>query len=96
MAPKVLDTLVHLIERRGELLDKRALVEAIWPHVVVEENNLNQTISALRRVLGERPGEHRFIVTEPGRGYRFVASVSVLPDFRNLGGGGKTCDPKRA
>ena len=45
--------------------------------LVVEENNLNQNISTLRRVLGESPLEHRFIVTEPGRGYRFVASVKT-------------------
>ena len=47
--------------------------------MIVEENNLNQSISTLRRVLGERPGEHRYIVTEPGRGYRFVASVRDVP-----------------
>ena len=76
LAPKVFDTLLYFVEHQGELLDKRALLEAIWPHVIVEENNLNQSISTLRRVLGERPGEHRFIVTEPGRGYRFVASVA--------------------
>jgi TolB-like protein/DNA-binding winged helix-turn-helix (wHTH) protein/Tfp pilus assembly protein PilF len=94
LAPKALDTLVHLIEHRGELLDKRALLEAIWLHVVVEENNLNQTISALRRVLGERPGEHRFIVTEPGRGYRFVASVSVLPDSETSAAAERPVTPK--
>jgi TolB-like protein/DNA-binding winged helix-turn-helix (wHTH) protein len=77
LPPKALDTLLYFVEHRGRLLDKHALLAAIWPHVVVEENNLNQTISQLRRVLGERPEEHRFIVTEPGRGYRFVASVST-------------------
>ena len=78
LAPKVFDTLLYLVERPGQLLDKRELLEAIWPHVVVEENNLNQAISALRRVLGETPGAHRFIVTEPGRGYRLVASVRAI------------------
>jgi eukaryotic-like serine/threonine-protein kinase len=76
LAPKVFDTLLYFVERPGQLIAKHDLLEAIWPHVIVEENNLNQSISALRRVLGERPGEHRFIVTEPGRGYRFVASVA--------------------
>jgi len=79
LAPKVFDTLLYLVEHRGELLDKRVLLETIWPHVIVEENNLNQTISTLRRVLGERPGEHRFIATEPGRGYRFLAVVREVP-----------------
>jgi eukaryotic-like serine/threonine-protein kinase len=79
LAPKVFDTLLYFVERPGQLLEKQELLEAIWPNVVVEENNLNQSISTLRRVLGEHPGEHRFIVTEPGRGYRFVASVQTLP-----------------
>jgi TolB-like protein len=78
MAPKVFDTLLYFIERRGELLDKTTLMKAIWPNIVVEENSLNQNISTLRRVLGESPGEHRFIVTEPGRGYRFVADVKTV------------------
>ncbi len=79
LKPRVFDTLLYLVEHRGELLDKRTLLEAIWPNVVVEENNLNQAISTLRRVLGETRDEHRFIVTEPGRGYRFVASVEPVP-----------------
>lgn len=78
LAPKVFDTLLYFVEHPGELLDKRTLLDAIWPSVVVEENNLNQAVSTLRRVLGEHPGEHRFIVTEPGRGYRFVANVTRL------------------
>jgi len=79
LAPKVFDTLLYLVERPGQLLDKQRLLNEIWPHVVVEENSLTQTISQLRRVLGERPEQHRFIVTEPGRGYRFVATVTTLP-----------------
>lgn len=72
---KVLDTLLYFVEHAGQLLDKQTLMEAMWPNVVVEESNLTQTVHTLRRVLGERPGEHRFIVTVPGRGYRFVADV---------------------
>jgi TolB-like protein len=78
LAPKVFETLLYFVERRGELLDKPTLMKAIWPNIVVEENSLNQNISALRRALGESPGEHRFIVTEPGRGYRFVADVRTI------------------
>jgi DNA-binding winged helix-turn-helix (wHTH) protein len=78
LAPKVFDTLLYFVERPGQLIAKRELLEAIWPHVVVEENNLTQAISALRRILGETPGAHRFIVTEPGRGYRLVASVRTI------------------
>jgi DNA-binding winged helix-turn-helix (wHTH) protein/Tol biopolymer transport system component len=78
LAPKVFDTLLYFVERPGHLITKRALLEAIWPHVIVEENNLNQVISALRRVLGETVGQHRFIATAPGQGYRFVAEVRVV------------------
>ena len=83
LAPKVFDTLLYFVERPGQLIAKRELLEAIWPHVVVEENNLNQAISALRRVLGETPGTHRFIVTEPGRGYRLVAAVTTISPSRD-------------
>jgi TolB-like protein/DNA-binding winged helix-turn-helix (wHTH) protein len=75
LTPRVFDTLAYFVEHRGELLEKSALMAALWPHLVVEESNLTQTIHTLRRVLGERPDEHRFIVTVPGRGYRFVADV---------------------
>ena len=50
-------------------------MEAVWPDSIVEENNLAQAISKLRQVFGETPGSHSYIVTVPGRGYRFVAEV---------------------
>ncbi len=78
LTAKAFDTLLYLVEHRGELVEKRTLMKAVWPNVVVEENNLNQSISALRRVLGEQAGEHRYIVTEAGRGYRFVAPVETV------------------
>jgi TolB-like protein/DNA-binding winged helix-turn-helix (wHTH) protein len=74
---RVIEALVYLVERPGQLVDKKTLIEALWPHVVVEDGNLTQTIHTLRRVLGERPGEHRYIATVPGRGYRFVTEVRV-------------------
>ena len=51
-------------------------MEAVWPDSIVEENNLAQAISKLRQVFGETPGSHSYIVTVPGRGYRFVAEVN--------------------
>lgn len=78
LPPRVFETLLYFVERPGALLTKAELLKAIWPHVVVEENSLNQHVSMLRRVLGESPGEHRFIVTVPGRGYRFVADVQTV------------------
>lgn len=78
LPPRVFDTLLYFVERPGQLLSKQALMKAIWPTVVVEENSLNQNISMLRRALGENRKDHRFIVTAPKRGYRFVAPVRVI------------------
>lgn len=75
LTPRVFDTLLHLLSRHGELVGKDELMHAVWVARVVEENNLNQAISALRRALGERHGEHRYILTVPGHGYRFVGAV---------------------
>jgi DNA-binding winged helix-turn-helix (wHTH) protein/pimeloyl-ACP methyl ester carboxylesterase len=72
---KALETLRALLERSGRLVTKDELMQCIWPDTVVEENNLNQSISAVRRALGEPTTGPRFIETVPGIGYRFVASV---------------------
>src|SRR2546423_2958335 len=77
LTPKVFDTLLYLIENRGSVLTKDELMKALWPDTLVEENNLGQNISKLRGVLGESRGEHRYILTVPGRGYRFVADVKT-------------------
>lgn len=73
--PKAFDLLVHLIENRGSVLTKDDLFEHVWPGQFVEENNLTVHVAALRKALGERKNEHRFIVTVPGRGYRFVGEL---------------------
>jgi DNA-binding winged helix-turn-helix (wHTH) protein/dipeptidyl aminopeptidase/acylaminoacyl peptidase len=72
-------TLRYLVERAGETVDKSVLMANVWPTTVVAENNLNQCILALRRVFGEAAGARRFILTIPGRGFRFVAPVRVVP-----------------
>jgi len=77
LSSRAFDLLLHFVRHPGELLDKDRLMAAVWPNTVVEENNLNQSIGALRKALGESPGERRFLVNEPGRGYRFVAPVRV-------------------
>jgi DNA-binding winged helix-turn-helix (wHTH) protein/tetratricopeptide (TPR) repeat protein len=79
LTPKVFDTLLLLVKRSGEVLEKEAFLRAIWPDTVVEENNLNQNISTLRRVFGESRGENRYIATVPGRGYRFIPKVRTVP-----------------
>lgn len=75
LTPKVFDTLLALVEDRGNLLEKDVLINRIWPDSFVEEGNLTVTISMLRKALGENRGAHRYIVTIPGKGYRFVADV---------------------
>ncbi len=77
LTSRVFDTLVFMVEHHGTVLDKERLMEAVWSDSIVEENNLAQSISKLRQVLGEKPGTHRFIVTVPGRGYRFAADVVI-------------------
>ena len=74
---KVFDTLVVLISDAGRLLRKDALMKAIWPDHVVEENNLQHNICVLRRVL-EQHGGCGLIETVPGQGYRFNTDVEVL------------------
>jgi DNA-binding winged helix-turn-helix (wHTH) protein/Tol biopolymer transport system component len=80
LKPKVFDTLLYLARHQGRILEKDELMRAIWPDAIVEENNLNQNVSTLRRVLGESLGENRYIVTVPGRGYRFAATVTAVPN----------------
>ena len=80
LTPKCFDILLALVEHSGEVLVKEELMEAVWQDTVVEEGNLNRHISTLRKMLGESPNDHRFIVTVPGRGYQFVADVRELFD----------------
>ena len=75
LTPKAFETLLFLIENQGEVVSKNTLMDAVWADTAVEENNLTQQIATLRRALGERAGDHRFIVTLPGKGYRFVPAV---------------------
>ena len=72
---KVFDLLLYLVQERGRVVTKAELMEAVWPGAVVEENNLNQAISALRQALGESAQAPRFVATITGRGYQFVGEV---------------------
>lgn len=75
---KSFDVLLVLIERRGQVVDKDVLLKLVWPDTIVEENNLARHISTLRKVLNDHPQNHQYIVTVPGRGYRFVAPVQEI------------------
>jgi DNA-binding winged helix-turn-helix (wHTH) protein/pimeloyl-ACP methyl ester carboxylesterase/class 3 adenylate cyclase len=79
LPPRVFDTLVMLVENSGRVLSKERMLEEIWEGSFVEENNLAQNISALRRVLGE-DRSNKFIETVPKFGYRFVANVQEDSD----------------
>ncbi|HET6671624.1 MAG TPA: winged helix-turn-helix domain-containing protein [Pyrinomonadaceae bacterium] len=72
---KAFEILLILLEERGRLVEKDELMRRVWADSVVEESNLTVNMSALRKSLTENPGEHRYVVTVPGRGYQFVADV---------------------
>ncbi len=75
LTPKVFETLMVFLEHRGEVLEKNYLMNLLWQESFVEESNLTQNVAVLRRALGENSKEHKFILTVPGRGYKFVADV---------------------
>jgi DNA-binding winged helix-turn-helix (wHTH) protein/Tfp pilus assembly protein PilF len=75
---KAFDLLLALIEHRDRVLEKDELLKLVWPETIVEESNLTQNVFVLRKALGEAPNDHRYIVTVPRRGYRFVAEVKEL------------------
>lgn len=79
LSGRAFDVLTYLIEQRPRVVGKDELLAAVWPGRVVEENNLGQAISSLRRVLGTGAGDRRFIRTVTGRGYSFVAEVAESP-----------------
>jgi len=78
LAPKAFDALVVLVENRGRLLEKDLLLRKVWPDTFVEEANLAQHISLLRKALQDGEGGSRYIETVPTRGYRFVGEVREL------------------
>ena len=74
--------LLLLVERRGETVSKREFFDKVWAGSFVEDNNLTVAITALRKVLGDRAKEARFIENVPRRGYRFVAEVETVDEVR--------------
>ena len=79
ITPKTFEVLVVLLQRRDRVVSKDELLSLVWPDTAVQENNLVRQISSLRRALGQRADQHDYIVTIPGQGYRFVASVHGVP-----------------
>jgi DNA-binding winged helix-turn-helix (wHTH) protein/Tol biopolymer transport system component len=77
LTPKAFETLVVLLQNRGHLMLKDELMKAVWPDSFVEEVNLSQNISLLRKVLGDSAQGSQYIVTVPGKGYRFIGGVQA-------------------
>ena len=75
LTPKVFDILLALVENGGRVVEKDDLMKRVWPSTFVEEGNLTQNISLLRKALGETPNGIQFIETVPRRGYRFVGAM---------------------
>ena len=82
LTPKAYETLVALVENSGHVISKDELMKKVWPDSFVEENNLSQNISQLRRTLQSAGGDEaaNYIETVPRRGYRFRAQVTVVEE----------------
>jgi DNA-binding winged helix-turn-helix (wHTH) protein/tetratricopeptide (TPR) repeat protein len=80
IAPKAFQILLVLVRNNKQLVTKDELLKAIWPDTFVEEANLSRNIFLLRKALGESPQDHQYIVTVPGRGYRFAEDVKLVPE----------------
>ncbi|HXU40043.1 MAG TPA: tetratricopeptide repeat protein [Blastocatellia bacterium] len=86
LTPKVFEMLLTLVESSGEVVSKDSLMKKVWPDTFVEEGNLTQSISLLRKALGEGQNGHTYIETVARRGYRFAAPVQAVWD-RGVGVG---------
>jgi len=84
LTSKAFETLLVLIQHGEQMVSKDELMKQLWPDTFVEESNLTQHISMLRKALGESPQDHRYIVTMPGRGYRLAQKVREVSDGGDL------------
>jgi DNA-binding winged helix-turn-helix (wHTH) protein len=83
LGSRALELLIVLLERSGELVTKQELMARVWPNLFVEPANLTVHISALRRALRDGRDGNRFIINIPGRGYCFVAPVTLGASHEN-------------
>jgi eukaryotic-like serine/threonine-protein kinase len=79
IAPKAFQVLLVLIRYNKQVVTKDDLMKTVWPDTFVEEANLSRNIFLLRKALGEGP-QDKYIVTVPGRGYRFAEDVQLVPE----------------
>ena len=80
VTPKTFETLLVLVRRGREVVSKEELLKEVWPDSFVEEANLSQHIFKLRKALGDTLEGERYIVTLPGRGYRFAVPVRTITE----------------
>jgi len=80
LTPKTFQILLVLVRRSKEVVTKDDIMKLVWPDTFVEEANLSRNIFMLRKALGETPQDHRYILTVPGRGYRFSEDVQLVAD----------------
>jgi serine/threonine-protein kinase len=80
LTAKVFDLLLIFLENHGRLLEKDEVMQRVWEGSFVEEGNLTRNVSTLRKALGEDPKSHQYIVTVPGYGYKFIASVKEVQE----------------
>lgn len=83
ITPKAFDTLLILVQRSREVVSKDELLKMVWPDAFVEEGNLSQNIFTLRKALSDQRDERKYIITLPGRGYRFAVEVRTVQDEGN-------------
>jgi tetratricopeptide (TPR) repeat protein/DNA-binding winged helix-turn-helix (wHTH) protein len=86
LTSKAFDTLLALVRNSGRVVNKHDLMKSVWPDTVVEENNLNQSVSAIRKALGNALDGDPYIETVPRRGYRFVSQVTATWDESSTAG----------
>lgn len=80
VTPKAFETLLALVRRSRDVVSKEELLKEVWPDSIVEESNLSQNIFLLRKALGDTAENRQYIVTLPGRGYRFAATVRTITE----------------
>jgi DNA-binding winged helix-turn-helix (wHTH) protein len=77
---RAFDVLLYFVQNPGRVLTREELLKNVWPDTFVDEHNLAQSVSVLRRALEEKPGDNSYIVTLPGRGYQFVSPVKIIAE----------------
>jgi eukaryotic-like serine/threonine-protein kinase len=81
---RAFDVLLYLVQNPGRVVTKDELLKNVWPDAFVDENNLTQSISVLRKALDDRNGGNNYITTLPGRGYQFIVPVQVIEQATGL------------